>query len=249
MPLLEDVNHKMMIEFLEEISEELEKPSAIVVFSAHWEEDSISITSSNKHELLFDYYGFPPETYNFKYPCPGNPELAQEIKELLIANRIEAKLEDKRGYDHGVFVPLLLMYPAADIPCIQVSLHQSLDPSIHIKIGESLAPLLDRNILFLGSGYSFHNMHAFFNQKTMFNDPANDEFQKWLKETCSEESLSDSDRTERLINWTKGPNARYCHPREEHLLPLHVCFGIKKSKAKIVFEDDVFGKKALGMLW
>ncbi len=121
-----------------------EKPRAIVVISAHHEANPIAITSSAKPSMYFDYYGFPPETYEFKYPAPGNPELARQIQNLLSEKGIESQLDAKRGLDHGAFVPLMLMYPDADIPVVCVSLHSSLSPDIHLALGNALAPLQDQ---------------------------------------------------------------------------------------------------------
>ncbi len=121
-----------------------EKPRAIVVISAHHEANPIAITSSAKPSMYFDYYGFPPETYEFKYPAPGNPELARKIQNLLSEKGLESQLDAKRGLDHGAFVPLMLMYPDADVPVVCVSLHSSLSPDIHLALGSALAPLQDQ---------------------------------------------------------------------------------------------------------
>jgi len=134
------------------------KPKAILVISAHWESETantIYITSQTKHKSLFyDYYGFPEETYELKYPCPGSPELAKKVIGLIEKNQLGVKcVEDKeRNLDHGVFIPLLLVYPDADIPVIQLSLCNVLNPSIHYKIGEALASLRDEGVLIIGSG-------------------------------------------------------------------------------------------------
>ena len=120
-----------------------EKPTAIVVISAHYEANPIAITSSAQPSMYFDYGGFPPETYQYQYPAKGNPDLARKIQKLLSEKGIESELDAKRGFDHGVFVPLMLMYPAADIPVVCVSLHSSLSADIHLVLGRALAPLQD----------------------------------------------------------------------------------------------------------
>jgi 4,5-DOPA dioxygenase extradiol len=192
------------------------KPDAIVVFSAHWESDPIQITSSIKPKMLFDYHGFPPESYKYEYPAPGSPELAQKIQNLLHTNGLKSELNDKRGYDHGVFIPLMVMYPDADIPVVAVSLHSSLSADTNIQIGKALAPLRKENILLLGSGYTYHNMQGFFHPSSS-TYAASSAFNTWLKETITSNS---SDRLVKLQNWDKAPGARECHPREEHLIPL-----------------------------
>ena len=137
-------------------------PKAIVVISAHWESDNdkIKITSSEKPSILFDYYGFPPETYHYEYPARGDPDLATRIQDYMNKEGIKSEKDNARGFDHGVFVPLLLMYPQAQIPVVCVSLHRSLDPVLHMKIGKALAPLREEQVLILGSGYTFHNMQV-----------------------------------------------------------------------------------------
>jgi aromatic ring-opening dioxygenase catalytic subunit (LigB family) len=137
-------------------------PKAIVVISAHWESDNdkIKITSSANPSMLFDYYGFPPETYHYEYPAKGDPDLATRIQHHLNKEGIESEMDIVRGFDHGVFVPLLLMYPQAQIPVVCVSLHRSLDAAIHLRIGKALSPLREEEVLILGSGYTFHNMQV-----------------------------------------------------------------------------------------
>lgn len=196
------------------------RPRSIVVISAHWEGSPVRITSSARPRMLFDYQGFPPETYEYSYPAPGDPALAGRVKRLL-ADRggIRGELDGARGYDHGVFVPLMLMYPDADVPVVCVSLHSSLDAETHIRIGRALAPLRGDNVLILGSGYTFHNMSAFLHTSSATVRASND-FNEWLKATLR---LPDPDAVlDGLRNWEKAPGARMCHPREEHLLPLFV---------------------------
>jgi aromatic ring-opening dioxygenase catalytic subunit (LigB family) len=217
-----------------------EPPSAIVVISAHWEADPISINSSPNPSMYYDYGGFPKETFEYQYPAQGSPALAQRIQNLLTNQGLESHMNDTRGYDHGVFVPLMIMYPEATIPVVQVSLHKSLDPKINIDIGKALAPLRDDNILILGSGYTFHNFDALMHPSTKSLQVARS-FNTWLKETillpdensCSVEDRKDwpsnemlkaayEERIRSLEDWASAPGGRFCHPREEHLLPLLV---------------------------
>lgn len=248
LPLLGDKGHQAMIDFLKRVTSSLAKPSAIVIISAHWEEDVVTISSGENPHLIYDYGGFPDEAYEIKYPAPGNPILANKIYNLLGESNIEARLDAQRGFDHGLFVPLRIMFPSATIPCVQISLVSTLDPETHINIGKALTDLRKENILTIGSGFSFHNLKAFFSRSTDKPDTKNEEFEDWLIDTCTNVDISDKDRETKLIKWSDAPFARYCHPREEHLLPLHVCYGMSNSVAKLVFDGNVAGKKASAFL-
>ncbi len=249
MPLLDDDGHKEMVENLKIIATKIEKPSAIILVSAHWEEVSPTITLGANPSLIYDYYGFPKQAYEIQYPAPGEPNLARTVFSLLNDKGIESILDDKRGFDHGLFVPLKIMYPKADVPCIQLSLVKSLDPRVHIKIGEALSGLEYENLLVIGSGFSFHNMKAFFAPSTIETQSKNESFEHWLIETFSDPKLDEIDRTNRLVNWENAPSARYCHPREEHLLPLHVCYGVAKRACREFFDLNILGKKASVFHW
>ena len=189
LPLLGDKGHQNMINFLREITPTLGKPSAILVISAHWEENQPTITSGASPALIYDYYGFPEESYAFEYPAPGAPELAHKVFSLLGSADIEAKLDGQRGFDHGLFVPLKIMYPDANIPCVQLSLVKSLQPEEHIRMGKALAGLREDNVLVIGSGFSFHNLKAFFAPSTKETQSMNESFEQWLIDTCSKHSV------------------------------------------------------------
>jgi len=249
LPLLGDDSHRNMVEFLKSITPTLGEPAAILVISAHWEEDVPTITSGESPALVYDYYGFPEESYSITYPAPGDPALAVRIHQLLLASGIQARMDSQRGFDHGLFVPLKIMYPNAEIPCIQVSLVAGLDPEIHIRVGRALSELRKQNVLILGSGFSFHSLRAFDFSGRAVPDPQNSAFQEWLIDTCTDETLSHDQREKRLVRWESASFARYCHPREEHLLPLHVCCGIGGTAAKLAFDGDVIGKRAIALLW
>lgn len=225
MPLLGDKSHHDMVEKLREAAAKMPKPSAILVISAHWETDVPHVTTAAKPELIYDYYGFPPESYTITYPAPGEPQLAEQVLAAITAAGIQAQGDAKRGFDHGLFVPLKLMYPDADIPCIQLSLMNHLDTEDHIKLGQALQTLDYDNLLILGSGFSFHNMRAFFAPNHAEADSQNAAFQAWLELVCSDQDMDEDQRQHMLANWQEAPHARFCHPREEHLLPLHVCYG------------------------
>ena len=244
LPLLGDEDHQEMVNCLKEIAASIKKPSAIIVISAHWEENIATITSGKNPSLIYDYFGFPEASYNIKYPCPGDPLLASRIHNQLKNAGIECKLDDQRGFDHGLFVPLTIMYPDADIPCVQLSLLNNLDPAEHLKTGQALQTLDDENILVIGSGFSFHNMKAFFAAETSESNMKNESFENWLLDTCCSTEITEAERTQRLIDWTEAPSARYCHPREEHLLPLHVCYGLANTACTQSFELSILNKKS-----
>ena len=231
------------------ITPTLGRPTAILLVSAHWEEDKPTITNGALPPLIYDFYGFPKESYKIKYASPGSPELANMIFKLLGYAGIEAKPDPRRGFDHGLFVPLKLMYPDANIPCVQLSLVNSLRAEEHIQIGRALVNLRKENVLIIGSGFSFHNIMEFFSPSTPKTQAMNMAFEQWLIDTCSTNQYSEDMRKQRLINWDNAPAARYCHPREEHLLPLHVCYGVARSAAKQVFEMEIMGKMASAYLW
>lgn len=249
LPLLGDEGHTEMVSCLQEIAAKIIKPSAILVVSAHWEQTIPTITSGAQPSLLYDYYGFPEESYSIEYPCPGNQALARKIHKVLTNANINARLDEERGFDHGLFVPLKIMYPEADIPCIQLSLVQNLDPMVHINIGRALQNLNYEKLLVIGSGFSFHNMKAFFAPETSDLKAQNESFENWLLDTCSNQDIDEEERTKRLAQWEEAPFARYCHPREEHLLPLHVCYGLTGTNCSERFELIILNKKSSMYMW
>lgn len=249
LPLLGDPGHQEIVDCLKSLSTKLHKPAAILVISAHWEAAKPSVTTSANPELIYDYYGFPEEAYRIQYPCPGDPKLAQKIYEALNRSGIESTRDEQRGLDHGVFVPLKIMYPEADIPCVQLSLVNNLDAKMHLDIGRALRDVDYDNLLVIGSGFTFHNMRAFFGSGSSAADSKNHAFENWLLDTCTSTDLSEAERQQRLINWQDAPNARYCQPREEHLLPLHVCSGLAQSACDTSYELTVLHKKISMYLW
>jgi len=249
LPLLGDAAHEEMVACLEDISKTIDKPSSIIVVSAHWESVSATVTSGDSPDLIYDYSGFPSESYEIEYPCPGNSHLAGSITKQLKNAGINTNSDNSRGFDHGLFVPLKIMYPEADIPCVQLSLFNSLDPLAHIELGRALQDLTDPSLLLIGSGFSFHNMNAFFSPETDKSKKANNAFECWLLDTCSDNSISEDERTKRLVDWKAAPSAQYCHPREEHLLPLHVCYGYAESACAKSYVLKVLNKESSMYLW
>lgn len=248
LPILGDASHKAMVDFMEKLPSNLGKPEAILVISAHWEERVATILGAASPTMFYDYYGFSREAYEITYEAPGDPELAKRIVDLLQKHKIPAAMDNQRGFDHGLFIPLKLMYPEADIPSLQLSLVSGLDPAAHIDIGKALGELMQENILVIGSGFSFHNMSEFYWKGNESRDKANDAFQNWLIEVCTGAGTQ-SERENNLKDWEKAPSARYCHPREEHLLPLQVCLGLSGKPAQVIFDDYIMGKRAIAFLW
>lgn len=196
------------------------RPKAVVVISGHWEEDAFAVTSAANPALIYDYYGFPKHTYRLTYPAPGDPALAARMVGMLAEAGLPARADDQRGFDHGVFVPFKLIFPDADVPIVQLSLHGSLDPALHLDAGRALAPLRKDGVLIVGSGMSYHNMRGFGDPRSRRHS---DMFDAWLTETIARTDASS--RNEALKNWASAPAARAAHPREEHLIPLMVATG------------------------
>ncbi len=224
-------------EFLNGIAATLPtKPTAIVLVSGHWLQPTFSVTSAARPGLIYDYHGFPAHTYELRYPASGDPQLATRITALLEGTSLCAHEDQQRGFDHGTFIPLKLMFPNADIPVVQLSLRNDLDPLAHIQAGRALQPLRDEGVLIVGSGMSFHNMRG-------YGDPRfasiSDEFDNWL--SAAVESTPQQ-RDDALQHWEAAPAARLCHPSraEEHLIPLLVAAGAAaNSKGRRVFSDRV----------
>jgi len=183
------------------------------------------------------------------HPCPGEPALAQLIHQALEQAGMPARLDARRGFDHGMFVPLKLMYPKADIPCVQLSLVDSLDAATHLAIGKALQALDVDGLLAIGSGFSFHNMQAFLAPATADIQARNQTFEAWLETTCADAQMHEAQRTERLTHWDRAPHARFCHPREEQLLPLHVCYGLAERPSETHVSATILGKQAGMFYW
>lgn len=194
-------------------------PKALLVISAHWEEPVPTVMASPRPPMLYDYYGFPPASYEITWPAPGNPELATRVQALLGAAGFETAADPKRGFDHGTFIPLKLTYPDAEVPTVQLSLKTGLDPEEHLAMGRALAPLRDEGVFIVGSGMTYHDLRGFFAKSAK---SVSETFDAWLRETAT---LEAGERDRRLVDWAAAPAARRAHPREEHLLPLMVIAG------------------------
>lgn len=193
------------------------RPRAILIVTAHWEAQVPSFTGGEHPELIYDYYGFPPETYQLAYPAPGDPPLARRAAELLHKAGLPAQVDANYGWDHGVFIPLKVMEPDAQIPVVAMSLHESLDPLLHCALGAALRRLRDEGVLVVGAGMSYHNLRDF-----AAGAPASFAFHDWLDHALTG---NQQERAEQLAQWSSAPGGRMSHPREEHLLPLMVASG------------------------
>lgn len=249
LPLMNEPSHRSLTQYLKNLHNDIPQPEAILVVSAHWETAQPSVLALEEPELLFDYYNFPPETYQYNYPVPGAIEKAKDLTGHIQETLGVCSAVEDRGYDHGVFVPLMLMYPQADVPVFQLSLNSSLDAKYHLELGEQLAYLRQQGVLILGSGYSFHNLSAMFNGGDVDAVDTALKFDQWLNDNLTGE-VAPEQIYQSLVDWTSAPGARFCHPREEHLLPLHVCAAAAGYQpAESHFRDEMFGFMISGFLW
>jgi len=212
-----------------------EKPKAVLVVSGHWEAPEFTVSTSARPPMEYDYYGFPEHTYQIQYPAPGSPELASRVQALLARAGIRASEDASRGFDHGTFVPLVLMYPDADVPIVMLSLKSSYDAQEHVRLGQALAPLREEGVLIVGSGLNYHNMRGFGRAEST---PVAEAFEAYL-ETAIGQAHADT-RNDMLVHWEEAPGARLAHPREDHLLPLMVAAGAAgDDTGRPVFVDHV----------
>jgi 4,5-DOPA dioxygenase extradiol len=205
----------------EALGRDLPRPRAILMASAHWETSLPMLSGNPKPQTLHDFGGFPPELYALRYPAPGLPELATRAVALLKDAGVTAGVDGCRGLDHGAWVPLLHMYPAHDVPVVQVSLQPALGAAHHVAVGRALAPLAADGVLVVGSGHTTHNLRDWMAQRRR-SEPLRyaQQFTGWVSETLA---TRDSDA---LVDWrARAPEAARAHPSDEHFLPLHVAWG------------------------
>ncbi|KAL7791855.1 Extradiol ring-cleavage dioxygenase, class III enzyme, subunit B [Trichoderma ceciliae] len=263
LPILGDPSHKDLIYSLKNRVPKIlklgtpQQPRAIVLVTAHWSTDKPTISSEASHELYYDYYNFPSEAYSLKYPAPGHPEIAREVKLVLEEQGLEPVLDGKRGWDHGVFIPMLLANPEANVPIVQVSVLESEDPDEHLRMGAALSKLRRNNIAVIGSGFaSVHNFQVYHELRS--GSPAKvkqwtDKVSQWngaLTEAVGAESKEE--RWRRVAGWRELPHANEMHPprRGEHFMPLIVCAGaaLEGEKAS-VYEDKYMGSGINTYYW
>ena len=212
-------------------------PRAVLMVSAHWEAPRFTVQTHPNPPMLYDYGGFPEFTYHVRYAAPGAPAVAARVRALLAGAGIDSAEDPARGFDHGMFAPMAVIRPQADVPVVQLSLRQGLDPVEHLALGRALAPLRDEGVLVVGSGLSYHNLRA-FGPAARVPSAA---FDAWLGDTLA---IADGPaRSAGLAAWERAPAARLAHPREEHLLPLMVAVGAAEGEAatRVYHEPDFFG--------
>lgn len=213
------------------------RPKAILAISGHWETADFAVQSNPHPPMLYDYAGFPEYTFHIQYPAPGSPELALRVQGLLSQAGFPVALDEKRGYDHGVFAPFFVVYPEADVPIVQLSIRADYDPATHIAVGRALAPLRWEEVLIVGSGLSYHNLRRF----SAAGAAPSKAFDTWLTETvCHTPPV---ERTRKLIDWSSAPAARLCHPQEDHFIPLLVALGAAEHETgtRTYHEETLFG--------
>jgi 4,5-DOPA dioxygenase extradiol len=208
--------------FLSGYAAELGRPRAILIASAHWETAAPRLTASARPETIHDFGGFPPALYRMRYAAPGEPALAERAAGLLREAGLAADLDARRGLDHGAWVPLSLIFPAADIPVVQLSLQSHLDAAHHYRMGEALRPLRDDGVLIVGSGSLTHNLMLL--QRGAPEDvPPPDwaiAFEQWIADRVAAGDVA------ALLDWrAQAPNAAAAHPTDEHFLPFFVALG------------------------
>ncbi len=202
-------------------SAELPRPTAILVVSAHWEEAPLALGATTTVPLVYDFWGFPEHYYQVTYPAPGAPELAEKVRKLLHGPAHPVHQDPARGLDHGAYVPLVEMYPDADVPVLQVSM-PTLDPAGLFEIGQRLAPLRDEGVLIMGSGFTTHNLRAMAVSPVPDATPPawSSEFDDWVRRTVAARDVDG------LLDFArKAPASRLAHPRTEHFAPLFVALG------------------------
>jgi len=206
-------------EFLSRLGTDLGRPRAVLCISAHWETDLPVISTAVEPETIYDFHGFPAELYQLTYPAPGAPGLAGRTSELLSMSGIECDISGSRGLDHGAWVPLMLMYPEADIPVTQLSVQSNRGPRWHLEIGRRLRPLRDEGVLILASGGAVHNLAYFTKGGSEVEDWA-EQFEDWLV------SVVEANEIERLVGYRdETEEGVLSHPRDEHYLPLLAAYG------------------------
>lgn len=196
------------------------KPKAVLMITGHWEAARFSVSTSESPAMDYDYSGFPEHTYRLQYPAPGLPALASRVRELLDQAGFESADDASRGFDHGTFVPMSLMYPDAGVPVVLLSLRSDYSAAEHIRVGQAISSLRDEGVLIMGSGLTYHNMRGFGRNEST---PVAEAFEAYLNDAISQADVVT--RNDMLIHWEQAPGARLAHPQEDHLLPLMVIAG------------------------
>lgn len=206
--------------FLADLGNQIERPKAILMVSAHWESTIPAVNSVDRNATIHDFYGFPKPLYDISYPAPGSPAIAERVTALLADAGLMSAVDHQRGLDHGAWVPLMLAFPDADIPVVQLSVQTDLGPAHHLAMGRAVAPLQDEGVLIIGSGSYTHDLSS-------FRKPGQEDYPDWVRAFADwfDAALKEG-RTENLLAYRAlAPEAAHNHPTEEHLLPLYVALG------------------------
>ncbi|WP_342654874.1 class III extradiol ring-cleavage dioxygenase [Pseudomonas sp. F3-2] len=225
---------------LQRLADAMPRPKAVVIVSAHWESNELLVNANPQPETWHDFGGFPPALFAVQYPAPGLPEMSRRVMDLLAAAGLPARLDSRRPLDHGVWVPLSLMYPQADVPVVQVSLPTRMGPAMQTRVGQALKQLREEHVLIVGSGSITHNLRELdWHAGPESVETWALEFRNWMVEKLAandEEALHDYRR--------QAPNAARNHPTDEHLLPLYFARG---AGGEFSVAHQGFTMGALGM--
>lgn len=215
-------------------------PAAILVVSAHWETSGFRITGVAAPGLIYDYFDFPPETYEIRYDAPGAPALARQVARRLAEQGLAVDIHPGRGFDHGVFIPMKVAFPEATVPIVEMSVDAGMDPRMHLTAGHALAALRDENVLIVGSGMSFHNLQLFGQARIA---PESAAFDDWLTSVVTQPGDL---RANGLADWARAPAASMAHPTAEHLIPLMVAAGASDAPGEKVYGERVLEAQVSG---
>ena len=230
---------------LAELGASLPRPSAILVASAHWDTQTPTVSTTSQPETIHDFGGFPKQLYEIEYPANGAPAMANKAADLLKQAGITAKIDNRRGLDHGAWVPLMLMYPEANIPVAQISIQTGQSPQAHFALGQALSELQANNVMLIASGSATHNLGDFFSAqrdaKTLDYVPL---FANWLAE-----KIEGNDNAALLDYRHQSQYAVKAHPTEDHILPLFVALGwangVKYQQLKRYTPENTYGILAM----
>jgi 4,5-DOPA dioxygenase extradiol len=238
------LEHVPARQFLVDLGSRYRSVRAVLCISAHWNTVRPRVNTGNNHETIHDFYGFPPELYGIEYPARGSPDLGYQVVKLLRDSGLTCDIDPMRGLDHGAWVPLRLMYPNADVPVVQLSIQQNLDPAYHVALGEAIRDVRETGVLVLGSGGAVHplgNPQASLGPGAPTDDWAK-EFNTWLTS-----AVTGGDR-ESLINYrTIAPYALQAHPYPDHYMPLLAAFGAAGPGARGIVLHQSWDLGDLGM--
>ncbi len=225
------------------LAKQMPTPKTVLMVTAHWETNLPMLSGNAKPSMIYDFGGFPEALYKINYPAPGAPDIAAKAQALLKSAGLTAGIDGSRGFDHGTWVPLLKMYPDADIPIVQLSVQTAMNPRHHFDVGRALAPLTNEGVLIVGSGHLTHNLRDWMQSRRLAAPaPYAQKFQQWVFDHLV---AHDVDALTRYRQ--EAPDAARAHPTEEHFLPLFVALGAAGEDAKPERVFDGFEGNALAM--